>query len=76
MLAVECDGATYHRGLWARERDRKRQEVLENMGWKFHRIWSTDWFYKRGNTRSSKLRLRPEETLPRRREVKGLRTMG
>ena len=50
MLAVECDGATYHRGLWARERDRMRQEVLENMGWKFHRIWSTDWFYRRGNT--------------------------
>ena len=31
MLAVECDGATYHRALWARERDRLRQEVLENM---------------------------------------------
>jgi very-short-patch-repair endonuclease len=50
MLAVECDGATYHRALWARERDRLRQDVLENMGWKFHRIWSTDWFYRRGNT--------------------------
>lgn len=48
MLAVECDGATYHRALWARERDRLRQEVLENMGWRFHRIWSTDWFYRTG----------------------------
>jgi very-short-patch-repair endonuclease len=48
MLAVECDGATYHGALWARERDRLRQEVLENMGWRFHRIWSTDWFYRRG----------------------------
>jgi very-short-patch-repair endonuclease len=47
MLAVECDGATYHRALWARERDRLRQEVLENMGWRFHRIWSSDWFYRR-----------------------------
>ncbi len=47
ILAVECDGATYHRGLWARERDRLRQEILENMGWRFHRIWSTDWFYRR-----------------------------
>jgi very-short-patch-repair endonuclease len=46
MLAVECDGATYHRGLWARERDRLRQEILENMGWRFCRIWSTDWFYR------------------------------
>lgn len=48
MLAVECDGATYHSGLWARERDRLRQEILENMGWRFYRIWSTDWFYRRG----------------------------
>lgn len=42
-LAIECDGAAYHSGKNARERDRLRQEVLENMGWKFYRIWSTDW---------------------------------
>ncbi len=48
MLAIECDGATYHSALWARERDRLRQQVLENLGWRFHRIWSTDWFYRRG----------------------------
>jgi len=48
LLAVECDGATYHSALWARERDRHRQEVLEEFGWRFHRIWSTDWFYRRG----------------------------
>jgi hypothetical protein len=47
ILAIECDGATYHSALWARERDRLRQEVLEHLGWKFHRIWSTDWFYRR-----------------------------
>ncbi|PNG25586.1 DUF4011 domain-containing protein [Methylocella silvestris] len=29
ILGVECDGATYHSALWARERDRLRQEVLE-----------------------------------------------
>ena len=56
MLAVECDGATYHRGLWARERDRLRQEILENMGWRFFRIWSTDWFY-RGAEAAQKLRV-------------------
>ncbi len=48
ILAVECDGATYHSALWARERDRLRQDILEQMGWSFHRIWSTDWFYRRG----------------------------
>ena len=26
-----------------------RQEVLENLGWQFHRIWSTDWFQRRAD---------------------------
>jgi very-short-patch-repair endonuclease len=47
LAAIECDGATYHHALWARERDRLRQDVLENLGWRFYRIWSTDWFYRR-----------------------------
>jgi very-short-patch-repair endonuclease len=47
LLAIECDGATYHSALWARERDRQRQEILERLGWHFFRIWSTDWFYRR-----------------------------
>ena len=44
VLAIEADGASYHSGNTARDRDRLRQEVLENKGWRFHRIWSTDWF--------------------------------
>ena len=44
VLAIECDGATYHSSRNARDRDRLRQEILERMGWKFYRIWSTDWF--------------------------------
>jgi len=44
MLAVECDGASYHSSVAARDRDRLRQVVLESFGWKVHRIWSTDWF--------------------------------
>ena len=44
ILAVECDGATYHSSASARDRDRIRQAVLEDLGWRFHRIWSTDWF--------------------------------
>lgn len=47
ILAVECDGASYHSALWARERDRLRQMILEGLGWRFHRIWSTDWFHRR-----------------------------
>jgi very-short-patch-repair endonuclease len=44
VLAVECDGASYHSSAIARERDRLRQAVLEGLGWTFHRIWSTEWF--------------------------------
>ena len=47
ILAVECDGASWHSALWARQRDRLRQQILEGLGWRFHRIWSTDWFYRR-----------------------------
>ncbi|MBN1065570.1 DUF4011 domain-containing protein [Clostridium botulinum] len=43
VLGIECDGATYHNSRTARERDRLRQSVLENIGWKIYRIWSTDW---------------------------------
>ena len=43
VLAIECDGATYHSSRTARDRDRLRQEILEKKGWKFYRIWSTDW---------------------------------
>jgi very-short-patch-repair endonuclease len=44
VCGVECDGATYHSARSIRERDRLRQEVLERLGWKIYRIWSTDWF--------------------------------
>jgi very-short-patch-repair endonuclease len=47
VLAIECDGATYHSTPTARMRDRLRQQILEGLGWKFCRIWSTDWFNDR-----------------------------
>jgi very-short-patch-repair endonuclease len=47
VLAVECDGASYHSAYTARDRDRLRQQHLEALGWRFHRIWSTDWFMRR-----------------------------
>jgi very-short-patch-repair endonuclease len=43
LLGIECDGAMYHLAPTARERDRLRQQVLEQLGWKIHRIWSHDW---------------------------------
>ena len=47
VLAIEADGATYHSSFTARDRDRLRQQTLENLGWTFHRIWSTDWFQRK-----------------------------
>jgi very-short-patch-repair endonuclease len=44
VLGIECDGASYHSSQSARDRDRLRQQVLEGLGWRIHRIWSTDWF--------------------------------
>jgi very-short-patch-repair endonuclease len=44
VLAIEADGASYRDSLSARDRDRLRKEHLERLGWKFHRIWSTNWF--------------------------------
>jgi very-short-patch-repair endonuclease len=44
LLGIECDGATYHSLPTARDRDRLRQLVLEELGWTLHRIWSTDWW--------------------------------
>ncbi|MBF2054096.1 MAG: DUF3320 domain-containing protein [Candidatus Sericytochromatia bacterium] len=44
LLGIECDGARYHSARSARDRDRLRQQVLEGLGWRIHRIWSTDWF--------------------------------
>ena len=44
LMGIECDGATYHSAKSARDRDRLRQSILERLGWRIRRIWSTDWF--------------------------------
>ena len=62
LLGIECDGASYHSGRSARDRDRLRQEILEDLGWKIHRIWSTDWFKSR-NSEIKRLIGRIEELL-------------
>jgi very-short-patch-repair endonuclease len=46
LLGIECDGAAYHSARCARDRDRLRQQVLEDHGWIIHRVWSTDWFHR------------------------------
>ena len=44
LAGIECDGATYHSSPTARDRDRVRQAILENLKWTLVRIWSTDFF--------------------------------
>jgi very-short-patch-repair endonuclease len=48
ILGIECDGATYHSAATARDRDKLRQAVLEGLGWRLYRIWSTDWWHNSG----------------------------
>ena len=61
-IGIECDGATYHSSRTARERDRLRQTVLEDMGWTIYRIWSTDWI-KDQRTEKQKLVAAVEKAL-------------
>ncbi|MFG3097506.1 DUF3320 domain-containing protein [Streptomyces sp. NPDC048202] len=54
-LGIECDGAMYHSSKAARDRDRLREQVLNGLGWRLHRIWGTDWYRGRA---AAELRLR------------------
>ncbi|SFT98130.1 AAA domain-containing protein [Actinopolyspora lacussalsi subsp. righensis] len=47
ILAVEADGDSYHNSYSVRDRDRLRQAHLENLGWRFHRVWASAWFADR-----------------------------
>ncbi|MCB9696258.1 MAG: DUF3320 domain-containing protein [Alphaproteobacteria bacterium] len=51
LLGIECDGAAYHSAATARDRDRLREQVLRGLGWRMHRIWSTDWWFARDRER-------------------------
>jgi very-short-patch-repair endonuclease len=44
IAGIECDGARYHGHFTVRDRDKIRQTVLEQLGWRIWRVWSTDWF--------------------------------
>lgn len=44
LLGIECDGANYHSAKTARDRDQLRQSVLTGLGWRLHRVWSSDWW--------------------------------
>ena len=43
-IAIEADGKEYHGSNEAYAEDMYRQSELENLGFDFYRIWSTDWW--------------------------------
>ena len=49
LAGIECDGYTYQSSKSARDRDKLRQQILEKLGWKIIRIWSTDWLFNLKN---------------------------
>ena len=44
ILAIEHDGMLYGDARGTRERDRLRAQVLAQLGWRTHRVWSLDWW--------------------------------
>jgi very-short-patch-repair endonuclease len=50
LLGIECDGPKYYEARVARDRERLRQQMLEQLGWSMHRVWSTDWYRQRDDT--------------------------
>jgi very-short-patch-repair endonuclease len=44
VLAIEHDGMAYASAHAARDRDRLRAQVLSQLGWRLHRVWSLDWW--------------------------------
>lgn len=56
IAGIECDGAAFHSSASARDRDMIRQDILESLGWKIYRVWSTNWFEHPDRQREKMLR--------------------
>lgn len=69
LLGVECDGATYHSAATARDRDKVRSAILEGLGWKLLRVWSTEWWFNRDRA-AEQLHLAIEEALEQSRKLR------
>jgi very-short-patch-repair endonuclease len=46
-LGIETDGPMYHLAKTARDRDRLRLQVLADLGWSVHRVWTMEWHHRR-----------------------------
>lgn len=43
VVGIECDGEAYYMARTVRDREHLRTSILNQMGWKMYRIWSTEW---------------------------------
>ena len=43
VAGIECDGNSYLMARTTRDREHLRKSILEQMGWKMFRVWSTEW---------------------------------
>ncbi|WP_321422966.1 DUF3320 domain-containing protein [uncultured Methanobacterium sp.] len=77
LLGIACDGPMYQTSRVARDRDRLRQQILKGLGWRFYRLWSTDWYRNRADVQKRLLAIieellkedRAEEVIPPVEEV-------
>ncbi|WP_244480137.1 DUF3320 domain-containing protein [Methylobacterium sp. Leaf465] len=77
LAGVECDGATYHSSATARDRDRLREHVLTDLGWRIRRVWSTEWWMDaEGALAKLDQRLREDLELDRAQAAKAALTEG
>jgi very-short-patch-repair endonuclease len=47
ILGILFDGDNYRAAKTTRDRDRLREQILSNHGWRIHKIWSPDWVQQR-----------------------------
>lgn len=47
VAGIECDGNSYFMARTARDREHLRKSILEQMGWRMFRVWSTEWINNR-----------------------------
>lgn len=70
ILGILLDGENYRSAYTARDRDRLRQQILEGLGWRIHRIWSPDWVQRR-ETEVKRLKSAIERSLQPRGRIVG-----
>lgn len=61
-IGIVCDGISYYNAATARERDRLRREVLEDLGWTVYNVWSVDWYKRRMSCKENLLKVVKQAT--------------